>query len=225
MLIQDWKRHKAGCRRVKASQDEAEQDALSNRIIPVDLDERINIFLSAHQAAFSVAINTLFGFTGLYTAPHSVDTHLLVLEFSINPKPQAQHDVLNVLVLDKCYIQSRVDFLLTRHGESERARADINEKFNHKMKKTKHTLVRVAQLYTSKWTGITTFSPIHFSTVPPRYGMTRGYVSHMVLESLQWAYKGPACQSDFEANYRSSLRESRWGIQPRGKSIHYTSGQ
>jgi hypothetical protein len=177
-------------------------------------------FLSAHQAAFSVAIHTLFGFTGPYTAPHSVDTHLLVLEFSSNPKPQAQHDVFNVLVLDKCYIQSQVDFLLTPHGKSEGAQANVNEMFNHKMKKTKQTLVRVAQLYTSKWTGITTFSPIQISTVPPRYGMTRGYVSRMVLESLQWAYKGPACQSDFEANYRSSLRESRWGIQPHGKSFH-----
>jgi hypothetical protein len=143
----------------------------------------------------------------------------------MNPKPQAQHDVFNVLVLDKCYIQSRVDFLLTPHGKSERVRAVVNKMFNHKMKKTKHTLVRVAPLYTSKWTGITTFSHITISTIPPRYSMTRGYVSHMVLESLQWAYKGPACQSDFEANYRSSLRESRWGIQPHGKSIHHISGQ
>jgi hypothetical protein len=185
----------------------------------VDLDDQIDNFFSHHQAAFSVAINTLFGFTGLYTAPHGVDTHLLVLEFNFNPNPK--RDKFNLLVLDKCYVQSRVDFLLTPYGKSQRA--DVNEAFNFKMKNAKNTPIRVAQLVTSKWTGEKQLMPIGVSTMPFRIGTTRGYVSHMVLKSLQWALRGPACKNDFEANYRSSLREARWGIQPHCTSFDNTS--
>jgi hypothetical protein len=218
---QDWKSHKPGCRMDKALADQSESEAFAKPIISLDLMDRIVKFLEHHQVAFSVAINTFFSLTNSCGSPDSIRTHLLVLEFDYNSSSRTNFDLL---ILDKCYLQSRTDFLLTPVGKSNCI--EVNDVLDHKPKDCLGNPARVAHLLKSKQEG---GEPVLLRIVSwilyPSSGKVRNYTSQAVSKSLHWALKGPVCLTHFEASYRSSLREARWGIKPRGKSSDRSSQQ
>jgi hypothetical protein len=167
-----------------------------------------------------------FGITSTsLSAPDLLGTHLLVLEFDYNFN---SHDNFDLLILEQCYLQSRADFLLTPLGKSN------SEEFSRAFEQSPKNSIGnpagnpalVVPLVKSKGKGgQPLLLPIIAAGGTQREGFMRIYVSHMVLKSLQWAVKGPVCLTLWEANYRSSLREARWGIQPHGESFQLPVAQ
>jgi hypothetical protein len=199
--------------------DQDERKALADPTLQVNMEDRFRQFLDHHQAQYSLVINTLFGWTSNFgPAPDLVRTHLVVLEFAYNP---TSRDNFELLLLEKCYLQSREDFLLTPAGEMNRE--EVNGAFDRRPKNCIGNPALVAPLVNTRHKG---GGPISILILPikssfgEQHATVRNYVSHKVLKSLQLAFKGPACLSDLEACYRSSLREARWGIQPHGESFH-----
>jgi hypothetical protein len=206
---------------LKALEDQNETEALAHPIFPLDLEDRTREFLDHHQLATTVAINTFFGLTSTFIpAPDLLRTHIMVLEFAYNPKSR---DIFDLLVLEKCYLQSRAEFLLTPVGKSNRKQ--LNRTFGHPPENSIDRALVVPLVKSKQKGGKLVLLPITSSIAPQEEDILRSYVSSMVLESLQWAFKGPVCLSDLEACYRSSLREARWGIQPHGESFHLPPGQ
>jgi hypothetical protein len=216
---QDWKSHKPDCRKLKAVGDQLESRVLANPMLQLDSTDRLVKFLDHHQAAYSVAITTLFGMNCTYVpTPDLRSTHLLVLEFADNPNSR---DNFDLLVLEKCYLQSRNVFLLTLDKVFHE---ELNRRFKQSPKNMIDSPALLVPLVKSKRKGAhPVLLPITGFSLFSQRGLRRNYVSHMVLKSLQWAVKGPVCLNDFEARYRSSLREARWGIQPHCTSFDYTS--
>jgi hypothetical protein len=219
---QDWKDHRSECRRIKAFGDQVESQALANPTVQLDIEDRVAKFLDHHWTALSAAISTLFGITSTFLPPpDSLRTHLLVLEFDRNSNSR---DNFDLLVLDECYLQSRIDFLLTPVGKENRR--DVNEAFDHQPKNLVIRPALVAVLVKSPQKGgQPVLLPVAGTTFLRWNPLVRNYVSLMVSKSLRWAFKGPVCLNDFEASYRSSLREARWGFQPHGESFDLPPGQ
>jgi hypothetical protein len=207
---------------LKKLEDHIESYALANPAFPVDLDDRTHEFLSHHHSATTVATSTFFGLSNSFNpAPDLLRTHIMVLEFAYNPKSR---DIFDLLVLEKCYLQSRTEFLLTPVGKFNRE--DLKRTVGRPPKNRIDDRALVVPLVKSKHKGgKLVLLPITSSIARQGEGMVRSYVSSMVLESLQWALKGPVCFHYLEACYRSSLREARWGFQPHGESFHLPPGQ